>query len=146
MVVGTALCSIPASLLMRRIGRRSGFVIGAILGAVGSLIAGFGLYAQSFAAFVAGHLLIGGYQGFANYFRFAAAEVAGPAHASRAISWVVAGGIVAPFAADGRLLRVLQDWCPPFDGYHLYYPTRRQPSPAFSLVVKALRHDLRASR
>lgn len=50
--------------------------------------------------------------------------------------------VAAPLA-DGRLLRVLQDWCPPFDGYHLYYPTRRQPSPAFSLVVKALRHDQR---
>jgi DNA-binding transcriptional LysR family regulator len=39
----------------------------------------------------------------------------------------------------GRLVRVLEDWCPKFAGYHLYYPTRRQPSPAFSLVVKALR-------
>ena len=39
----------------------------------------------------------------------------------------------------GRLGRVLQDWCPPFDGYHLYYPSRRQPSPAFALVVQALR-------
>lgn len=49
--------------------------------------------------------------------------------------------VAAPLA-DGRLLRVLQDWCPSFDGYHLYYPTRRQPSPAFSLVVKALRDDM----
>jgi DNA-binding transcriptional LysR family regulator len=39
----------------------------------------------------------------------------------------------------GRLTRVLEDWCPRFEGYHLYYPSRRQPSPAFSLVVKALR-------
>lgn len=43
--------------------------------------------------------------------------------------------------ADGRLMRVLEDWCPPFAGYHLYYPSRRQPSPAFSLVVKALRYN-----
>ena len=40
---------------------------------------------------------------------------------------------------EGRLVRVLQDWCPPFAGYHLYYPSRRQHSPAFSLVVDALR-------
>ena len=40
---------------------------------------------------------------------------------------------------SGRLVRVLQDWCPKFAGYHLYYPSKRQPSPAFSLVVKALR-------
>ncbi|MEO7576911.1 MAG: LysR family transcriptional regulator, partial [Massilia sp.] len=39
----------------------------------------------------------------------------------------------------GRLVRVLEDWCPKFDGYHLYYPSRRQPSPAFALVVEALR-------
>lgn len=39
----------------------------------------------------------------------------------------------------GRLVRVLQDWCPRFAGYHLYYPSKRQPSPAFSLVVRALR-------
>ncbi len=43
--------------------------------------------------------------------------------------------------AEGRLVRVLEDWCEPFGGFHLYYPSRRQPSPAFSLVVDALRVD-----
>ena len=42
--------------------------------------------------------------------------------------------------AEGRLVRVLEDWCPPFPGYHLYYPSRRQASPAFALVVEALRY------
>jgi DNA-binding transcriptional LysR family regulator len=42
--------------------------------------------------------------------------------------------------ADGRLIRVLDDWCPPFPGYHLYYPSRRQPTPAFALLVYALRY------
>ncbi|HEY8327865.1 MAG TPA: LysR family transcriptional regulator [Rhodanobacter sp.] len=41
--------------------------------------------------------------------------------------------------ANGKLQRLLADWCPPFPGYHLYYPSRRQPSPAFSLLVEALR-------
>ncbi|MFT4077109.1 MAG: LysR family transcriptional regulator [Asticcacaulis sp.] len=41
---------------------------------------------------------------------------------------------------DGRLVRVLADWCPPFPGYHLYYPSRRQQSPAFALLVDALRY------
>jgi DNA-binding transcriptional LysR family regulator len=41
---------------------------------------------------------------------------------------------------DGRLVRALEDWTPPFSGYHLYYPSRRQASPAFSLVVDALRY------
>ena len=43
--------------------------------------------------------------------------------------------------AEGRLVRVLDDWCEPFGGFHIYYPSRRQPSPAFSLVVDALRVD-----
>ena len=45
----------------------------------------------------------------------------------------------APHIEHGQLVRVLQDWCPPFDGYYLYYPSRRQPTPAFSRVVDALR-------
>lgn len=45
----------------------------------------------------------------------------------------------SPHIAEGRLLRVLEDWCPPFPGYYLYYPSRRQPSAAFSLVANALR-------
>jgi len=42
--------------------------------------------------------------------------------------------------ADGRLVRVLEDWCPSFPGYHLYYPSRRQPSAAFALLAEALRY------
>lgn len=42
--------------------------------------------------------------------------------------------------AAGSLIRVIEDWCPPRPGYHLYYPSRRQPTPAFSLVVEALRY------
>ena len=45
----------------------------------------------------------------------------------------------APHFEQGGLVRVLEDWCPPFPGYYLYYPSRRQPSHAFSLVVNALR-------
>jgi DNA-binding transcriptional LysR family regulator len=48
--------------------------------------------------------------------------------------------VVAPHVAAGRLVRVLEDWCAPFPGYHLYYPSRRQTSPAFALLAEALRH------
>jgi DNA-binding transcriptional LysR family regulator len=48
--------------------------------------------------------------------------------------------IVAPYCAEGRLVKVLEDWCPPFSGYHLYYPSRRQASPAFALLVDALHY------
>ncbi len=44
-----------------------------------------------------------------------------------------------PYLQEGRLVRVLEDWCPPFSGYYLYYPSRRQSSPAFTLVANALR-------
>lgn len=44
-----------------------------------------------------------------------------------------------PHIEQGRLVRVLEDWCPPFPGYHLYYPSRKQHSPAFSLIIEALR-------
>ncbi|RVA10476.1 LysR family transcriptional regulator [Mesorhizobium sp. M7A.F.Ca.US.002.01.1.1] len=47
---------------------------------------------------------------------------------------------VTAHLANGRLVRVLADWCGPFPGYHLYYPSRRQPTPAFSLLVDALRY------
>ncbi len=48
--------------------------------------------------------------------------------------------VVAADLAKGRLVRVLEDWCEPFSGYHLYYPSRRQPSAAFALLVSALRY------
>jgi DNA-binding transcriptional LysR family regulator len=48
--------------------------------------------------------------------------------------------LVQNHIAEGRLDRVLADWCPPFSGYHLYYPSRRQASPAFALLVEALRY------
>jgi DNA-binding transcriptional LysR family regulator len=47
---------------------------------------------------------------------------------------------VGPHLADGRLIQVLADWCPPFPGYHLYYPSRRQMAPAFAVLAEALRY------
>ena len=52
--------------------------------------------------------------------------------------------MVAEHLGDGRLARVLEDWCPTFSGFHLYYPSRRQPSAAFALLVDALRYRTEA--
>lgn len=49
--------------------------------------------------------------------------------------------LVQEHVAQGRLIRVLEDWCEPFSGYHLYYPSRRQSSPAFNLLRETLRYD-----
>ncbi len=48
--------------------------------------------------------------------------------------------MVQTHLAEGRLVRVLEDWCAPFSGYHLYYPSRRQLTPAFAVLVDALRY------
>jgi DNA-binding transcriptional LysR family regulator len=50
--------------------------------------------------------------------------------------------MVLDHIAAGRLRRVLDDWCDPFDGYYAYYPSRRQSSAALKVVIDALRHDL----
>lgn len=111
MVVGVAMASLPAALLMRRIGRRAGFLAGATVGIGASLLSAYALQAQSFELFVLGHFLLGSYQGFANYYRFAAVEASEPSQASRAISLVVAGGIVAAFLGP-QIGQWGRDWMP----------------------------------
>ena len=49
--------------------------------------------------------------------------------------------LARPHLAKGRLKRVLEEWCQPYSGYHRYYPSRRQTSPAFALLVDALRYQ-----
>lgn len=109
MVIGTALASLPAGLLMRRIGRRAGFLLGVSLGVAGSLVCALALHRMSFAGFAFGYFLLGAYQGFGNYYRFAAVEATDAAYGSRAISWVVAGGVVAAFLGP-QLGQWGRDW------------------------------------
>ncbi|MCG8694356.1 MAG: MFS transporter [Minwuiales bacterium] len=97
-VTGTALATIPASLLMRRIGRRNGFLVGALIGFAGSLVACLGIVAQQFWTFTAGTMLVGMFAAFGNYYRFAAADSASEKFRGKAISLVLAGGVVAGFA------------------------------------------------
>lgn len=96
--LATMVCTLPASLLMKRIGRRAGFIAAALLGAAGAMQCTYAVFAQSFAGLCAGVFLIGVFNAFAQYYRFAAADTATPEFRSRAISLVLAGGIVAAFA------------------------------------------------
>lgn len=98
MMLGTVISTLPASLFMKNVGRRRGFIVGAALGGVGGGLLSFaGIATQSFAVFCFGSLLLGLYQGFAMYYRFAALDVASPSFRSRAISFVLAGGVAAAF-------------------------------------------------
>lgn len=98
MMVGVVIAALPASLLMKRVGRRTGFLVGALLGgAGGGVVSILGVAAGSFWLFSAGNLLLGVYQAFANYHRFAAADAASPAFQNQAISLVLAGGVAAAF-------------------------------------------------
>lgn len=98
MMLGTVISTLPASLFMKKVGRRRGFIVGAALGGVGGGVLSFaGIAIQSFVVFCLGSLLLGLYQGFAMYYRFAALDVASPSFRSRAISFVLAGGVVAAF-------------------------------------------------
>lgn len=105
MFLGTALATVPASMWMARVGRKFGFILGASLGVMGGLLAAAGVFAGSLFLLCLGTLFVGAYQGFAQFYRFAASEVANDAFRPRAISFVLAGGVVAALAgpALGRL-------------------------------------------
>ncbi|HEY7142425.1 MAG TPA: MFS transporter [Methylomirabilota bacterium] len=95
--VGTALGTIPASLIMRRVGRRLGFIVGSTFTMAGGLVGAWAVVAQSFGLLLAGGLLMGVSSAFAQLYRFAAAETVSPEHRGRAISFVLAGGLLAGF-------------------------------------------------
>jgi len=95
MFLGTALATIPASMWMSRVGRRTGFVAGALLGVAAGMLAALGIWLHSLFLLSLGTLLVGAYQAFAQFYRFAAGEVANETFRPRAISLVLAGGIVA---------------------------------------------------
>lgn len=91
----TMLATVPASLLMRRFGRRAGFSLGSLVGVVAGAVSGLAIYVADFWLFVLGSALFGVTMGFATYYRFAAADIADERHRARAISLVMAGGVVA---------------------------------------------------
>ncbi|HEY9445456.1 MAG TPA: MFS transporter, partial [Burkholderiales bacterium] len=93
-VLGAALTTIPASLLMKAIGRRPGFQIGTALGIVGAAICSLAVYLASFALLCVGMTVMGMYTSFGKYYRFAAADVASVDFRAKAISLTLAGGIV----------------------------------------------------
>ncbi len=96
-MVAVMLTTVPAALLMQRIGRKRGFMFATLFGATGSILATVAIIKVEFWLFVLAVVLVGIFNGFGNYFRFAAADATDAAHKSRAVGYVMAGGIVAAF-------------------------------------------------
>ena len=94
-VLGSMLSATPVSAIMQRFGRRAGFFVGAAGGACGALVAAYGLMTASFAIFLAGSFLTGIYMSAQGFYRFAAADTASDAYRPKAISYVMAGGLVS---------------------------------------------------
>jgi MFS family permease len=90
-----ACVTVPASFLMARLGRRTGFVLGALLGGLGGAVSAWAIFERNFLLFCLGNALWGCFQATSQYYRFAAADAAEPAFRSRAVSYVLAGGVAA---------------------------------------------------
>lgn len=111
-IVGGAVAAIPAAMLMARVGRRTGFIVGSLSGIVGGIIAGFAVLAGSFWGFVAGLGVAGIAGAFIQQYRFAAADSGSPALRTRAISWVMAGGIAAAVLGPQSII-LTRNWFDP---------------------------------
>lgn len=95
MIVGVALTSIPAALLMQRIGRRRGFITAAGIAVLAAVLAAYAVAIGSFTLFCLATLLLGANNAFVQQYRFAAAESVSPDRVGQAVSYVLLGGIVA---------------------------------------------------
>ena len=106
--VGSAITLIPASMLMKRYGRKPGFLLGTGLGFMAGLLAAFAIWQTNFWLFLIANMLIGCYQGFAQYYRFAAADSVPHQYKGQAISWVLAAGVIAAIAGP-NLAKLTKD-------------------------------------
>ncbi len=95
--LGAMSATFPASFLMKRFGRRGGFTVGTLFGITGTAIATAAVFWGSFELFCVGTALNGVYNGFGLFYRFAAADGAAPNRRAKAISYVLAGGLIAAF-------------------------------------------------
>lgn len=93
-IIGAALTTMRASMYMKRVGRRAGFMRGAAIGIAGALICATALWMQSFWLLCAGMLVYGVSNAFGQYYRFAAADIAPPDYRATAVSLVLAGGLI----------------------------------------------------
>jgi MFS family permease len=119
-VLGSLAATPCISLFMGRFGRRAGFLVGAAAGGVAGALCAAALLVRSFGLFLAGAMLLGIYQAAQNFFRFAAADAAPDHFKPRAISWVLAGGLVSALLGP-EIVRTTATWLPdaPYAGAYL---------------------------
>jgi MFS family permease len=118
-VCGAALTTMASSMMMKRIGRRNGFMVGSVVGIFGALICALAIYLQHFWLLCAGTIVLGGYNATSQYYRFAAADVASADFRARAISLVLAGGIIGAIVGPETSKLTKDLWAPAFMGSYL---------------------------
>jgi MFS family permease len=118
-VVGGALTTLGASLLMKRIGRRAGFTVGALVGVVGAAGSIAALVAARFWPYVGATAVLGAANAIGQYYRFAAADAAPPERRARAIAWVLAGGLLGGVLGPGVARYARDALATPFVGAYV---------------------------
>ncbi|WIY24901.1 MFS transporter [Parasedimentitalea psychrophila] len=118
-VLGSMLSATPISAIMQKWGRRTGFIIGAFGGATGGLVGAYGLYLGSFPIFLVGSLLTGIYMSAQGFYRFAAADTASEGFRPKAISYVMAGGLLSAIIGPQLVKLTSQAFVVPFMGTYL---------------------------
>ena len=93
--LGLAMGTIPAAMVMKRLGRRTGYLIGASIGVISGLVATLGIVGATFVIFCLGTFMAGFYGAYVQSYRFAAADAAAGPLKAKAISWVMIGGLAA---------------------------------------------------
>jgi MFS family permease len=118
-VLGSMLAATPVSGAMQKWGRRIGFAIGALFGALGGMVGAYGLYLGSFPIFLAGSFLTGVYMSAHGFYRFAAADTASEEFRPKAISYVMAGGLAAALIGPQLVKFTAEAYVIPFLGTYL---------------------------
>lgn len=118
--LGLALSTIPAAMLMRRLGRRPAYVMGAVLGSISGLIATFGVLQGDFVTFCVGTAMAGFYGACVQSYRFAATDAVEPSQRGKAISRIMVGGLVAAIIGPQVVIWTRDAWpMAPFAGSFL---------------------------
>ncbi|MGB3247019.1 MAG: MFS transporter [Sulfitobacter sp.] len=118
-VLGSMLSATPVSAIMQRYGRRAGFFVGASGGAIGASVGAYGLYTASFPVFLAGSLLTGIYMSAQGFYRFAAADTASDDFRPKAISYVMAGGLLSAVFGPQMVKLTADAYVIPFLGTYI---------------------------